>query len=158
MVPVRITANLRHRLLIAARSILLGAATLFAVTYLVERPLLAWTGPLLGASWLPTAQLAFECLVLALTGWMIGRWSRLDAVPALLVFAALLAVWNFGLVPAINVPWLFQLMLDTLGNTRYLESLVTAAVTQALLFGSLFVGAHLSRPRPTPMSIVSGGR
>ena len=148
---------MRHRLLIAARSILLGVATLCAVTYLVERPLLAWTGPLLGASWLPTAQLAFECVALVATGWMIGRWSRLDAVPVVLVFAALLAVWNFGLVPAINVPWLFQLTLDSLGNARYLESLVTAAVTQALLFGSLFVGARLGRPRQAPMSILSGG-
>jgi hypothetical protein len=156
MVPVRITANLRHRLLIAARSILLGAATLFAVTYLVERPMLAWTGPLLGASWLPTAQLAFECVALAATGWMIGRWSHLDAIYAVLAFAAILAVWNFGLVPAINVPWLFQLILDSFGNARYLESLVTAAVTQALLFGSLFVGVRLSRPRQTPVSLLGG--
>jgi hypothetical protein len=148
---------MRHRLLIAARSILLGAATLFAVTYLLERPLLAWTAPLLGGSWIPTAQLAFECIALVATGWMIGRWCPLDAVRAVLVFAVILAVWNFGLVPAINVPWLFQLMLDALGNARYLESLVTAAVTQALLFGSLFVGARLSRPRQAPISIVSGG-
>jgi hypothetical protein len=147
---------MRHRLLIAARSILLGWATLFAVTYLVERPLLTWTAPWLGASWLPTAQLAFECVALAATGWMIGRWSHLDVVYALLAFAAILAVWNFGLVPAINLPWLFRLMLDSLGNARYLESLVTAAVTQALLLGSLFVGARLSRPRQTPVSIVSG--
>ena len=144
---------MRHRLLIAARSILLGAATLLAVTYLVERPLLAWTGPLLGASWIPTAQLAFECVALVATGWMIGRWNRLDAVPVVLLFAVLLAVWNFGLVPAINVPWLFQLMLDALGNARYLESLVTAAVTQTLLFGSLFVGALLSRPREQAVSL-----
>src|ERR1700677_3435216 len=102
-----------HRLLIAARSILLGGATLAAVTYLVERPLLAWTAPLLGASWLPTAQLAFECVALVVTGWMIGRWCHLDAIRAVLVFAALLAIWNFGLVPAINVPWLFQLMRDS---------------------------------------------
>ena len=55
---------MRHRLLIAARSILLGWAALFAVTYLAERPLLRWTAPVLGASWLPTAQLAFECVAL----------------------------------------------------------------------------------------------
>ena len=47
---------MRHRLLITARSILLGWATLVAFTYLVERPLLLWTAPLLGASWLPTLQ------------------------------------------------------------------------------------------------------
>jgi hypothetical protein len=144
---------MRHRLLIAARSILLGWAALFAVTYLAERPLLRWTAPVLGASWLPTAQLAFECVALAATGWMIGRWNRSDTVPVVLVFAAMLAVWNFGLVPAINIPWLFRLMVDSFGDARYLESLVTGAVTQALLFGSLFVGAILSRAREQAVSL-----
>jgi hypothetical protein len=148
---------MRHRLLITVRSIVLGWATLFAVTYLVERPLIVWTAPLLGAPWIPTLQLAFECVALAAIGWMIGRWNRSDTVPVVLVFAAMLAVWNFGLVPAINIPWLFRLMVDSFGSARYLESLVTAAVTHAFLFGSLFVGAWLSRPRQTtPVSIVSG--
>jgi hypothetical protein len=149
---------MRPRLLIMAQSILLGWAVLFAATYLLERPLLRWTAPLLGASWLPTAQLALQCAALAATGWVVGRWNHLDAIRAVLVFAAMLAAWNFGLVPAIDVPWLFQLIKDSLGNARYLESLITAAVTHALLFGSLFVGARLSRPKQTtPLSIVSGG-
>jgi hypothetical protein len=147
---------MRHRLLITARSILLGWATLVAFTYLVERPLLLWTAPLLGASWLPTVQLAFDCVALAATGWMIGRWNRSDAVPAVLVFAAMLAVWTFGLVPAINLPWLFRLIADSFRDARYLESLVTAAATHALLFGSLFVGARLSRPARAPVSLLSG--
>jgi hypothetical protein len=84
---------------------------------------------------------------------MIGRWNRLDAIPAVLVFAAMLAAWNFGLVPAIDVPWLFRLTADSFGNGRYLESLITAAVTQALLFGSLFVGVLLSRARERGVSL-----
>jgi len=147
---------MRHRLLITARSMLLGWATLLAATYLVERPLLLWTAPLLGARWFPTAQLALECVALAATGWMIGRWNRSDVVPAVLVFAAMLAVLDFGLVPAINIPWLFRLMADSFRNTRYLESLVTEAATHALLFGSLFVGARLSRPAQAPLSLVGG--
>jgi hypothetical protein len=148
---------MRHRLLITARSILLGWAALLAVTYLFERPLLLWTAPLFGAPWLPTVQLALECAALAATGWMIGRWNQLDAVPAVLVFAVMLAVWNFGLVPTINVSWLFRLVMDSFGDARYLESLITAAVTQALLFGSLIVGARLSRPAQPPMSLVGSG-
>lgn len=142
--------------MIAARSILLGWATLVAVTYFLERPLLRWTAPLLGAAWLPTAQLALECAALAATGWMIGRWCRLDAVGAVFVFAAMLAVWSFGLVPAMNVPWLLRLIADSFGSTRYLESLGTAAATHALLFVSLFAGARLGRPAETPMSLVGG--
>jgi hypothetical protein len=148
---------MRHRLLITARSILLGWATLLAVTYLVERPLIVWAAPLLGASWMPTVQLALQCVALAATGWMVGRWNHLDAVRAVLVFAAMMAARNFGLVPTINVPWLFRLLVDSLGNARYLESLATAAVTQALLFGSLFVGARLSRPAQAPVSLVDSG-
>jgi hypothetical protein len=147
---------MRHRLLIAARSILLGWATLAAATYLVERPLLRWTAPLLGAPWVPTVQLALECAALATTGWMIGRWNRLDGARAVVVFAAMLAVWNFGLVPSMNVPWLLRLIADSFGDARYLESLGTAAATHALLFGSLFVGARLSRPARAPVSLLSG--
>jgi hypothetical protein len=149
---------MRHRLLIAARSILLGWVALLAATYLVERPLLRWTAPLLGASWFPTAQLALECAALAATGWVMGRWNRSGAIPAVLVFAAMIAVWNFSLVPAINIPWLFRLMRDTIGDARYLESLITTAVTHALLFGSLIIGARLSRPRQTTMSVLSSHR
>jgi hypothetical protein len=138
---------MRHRLLISARSVLLGWTALFVLTYLLERPLLVWTAPLLGASWLPTAQLTLQCVALAASGWLIGRWNRSDAIPAVLVFAVMLAVQNFGLVPAIDLPWLFRLLVDSFGNTRFLESLFTSAATHALLFGSLFVGANLSRAR-----------
>jgi hypothetical protein len=147
---------MRHRLLIAARSILLGWATLAAATYLVERPLLRWTAPLFGGQWIPTVQLALECAALAGTGWIIGRWCHLDSVRTVSVFAAMLAVWNFGLVPAMNVPWLFQLILDAFEDARYLEQLGTAAVTHAFLFGSLFVGVLLSRPAPKPVSLLGG--
>jgi len=147
---------MRYRLFISARSIVLGWATLFAVTYLVARPLLRPAAALLGASWIPTVQLILECLALAAAGWVMGRWNRADPNRAALVFAAMLAIWNFGLVPAINVPWLFRLIADSFGSARYLESLVTAAVTQALLFGSLFVGVRLSRPVEVPVSLAGG--
>jgi len=92
---------------------------------------------------------------LAATGWIIGRWNQYGPIPVVVVFAAMLAVWDFGLVPAINIRWLFQLAVDSAGNARYLESLVTAAATQALLFASLITGARLSRPRQAaPMSII----
>jgi hypothetical protein len=147
---------MRHRLPITARSILLGWVTLFAVTYLVERPLIVWTAPLVGAPWIPTAQLALECIALAATGWVMGHWNQLDAIRAVLVFAAMLAVWDFGLVPAINVQWLFRLIVNAFGDARYLESLVTSVVTHALLFGSLIVGARLSRPPQPPVSLAGG--
>ncbi len=146
---------MRRRWLISARSVLLGWAALFAFTYLVERPLLAWTARLLGASWIPTGELALQCVALAATGWIIGRWNRADAVLSVLVFAVMIAVGNFGLAPAINVAWLFRLLIDAIENLRYLESLITTAAAQGLLFGSLFIGAQLARPKPGPLSLTT---
>jgi hypothetical protein len=142
------------RLLIAARSILAGWAALLAITYLVTRPLLILVAPLLGASWVPTAQLALECLALGASGWVVCRLSRSSG--AVLIFAIMLAIWNFGLVPAINVPWLFQLIIDSFQSARYVESLITAAATHALLFGSMVAGARLARPRAKPISLMTG--
>jgi hypothetical protein len=146
-----------RRLLVIARSILLGWAALLAATYLVARPLLIWTVPLLGASWLPTEQLTLECVALGVAGWTIGRWNRFDAIPAVLVFSAMLAVQNFGLEPAMNLPWLFRLVIDSFRNVRYLESLISEAATHALLFGSLIAGALLGRPSAKPVSLTGGG-
>jgi hypothetical protein len=142
----------RHRLLTSTRSVLLAWAALFLLTYLVERPLLRWTAPILGAVWLPTAQLTLACAGLFATGWIIGRWNRFDVF----IFAVMLAVYNFGLVPAIDVPWLIRLIVDSFGSTRYLESLITTAAAHALLFGSLITGARLNRvSTPKPLSLLS---
>ena len=143
---------MRHRLVILARSFLLGWAALFGITYLLERPLLLFSARFLDASWRPTEQLALACAGLAATGWIVGRWNRFDALVAALIFAATLAVWNFGLVP-IDISWLLRLMVDSFESSRYLGSLFTSLATHALLFGSLFAGARFSRPAQYPMSI-----
>jgi len=130
-------------LVTAVRSAVLGWGALLAVLFLIERPLLRWTAPVLGASWVPTAQLALECLGLAAVGWFIGRWGN----PGVLIFAATLALLNLGLVPGIDSPWLFHLLLDSFQNTRYIESFFTSLATHIFLFGSLFVGSHLSRAK-----------
>ncbi len=147
---------MRHRLLISARSILFGWATLLVVTNMVEHPLLYWTGPLLGATWFPTVQLALECAGLVATGWIIGRWNQRDGIPVAIIFCVMLAVWDFGLAPSINVRWLLQLTVDAFRDARFLESWITAAVSHAFLFGSLFAGVRWSRPRQfVPVSIVA---
>lgn len=133
---------MRHRLLISARSILLGWVALVGITYLVERPLLLLSAHALGASWLPTEQLAMACAGLVGTGWIIGRGNRFDV----LIFAVTLAVWNFGLVP-INLSWLFRLLKDSFESSRYLESFFNSLAIHVFLFGSLIIGANLSRRR-----------
>jgi hypothetical protein len=127
----------------AVRSCVLGWMALFTVLFFIEAPLLHWTAPVLGPSWLPTAQLALECLGLAAVGWLIGRWGS----SGVMIFAATLALLSFGLVPGIDFPWLFHLVLDCFQNTRYLESFFTSLATHIFLFASLFIGSHLSRAR-----------
>jgi hypothetical protein len=133
----------RHDLLAAVCSTVIGWVALFAVMFSIERPLLRWTAPILGPSWFPTAQLALECCGLAVVGWLIGRWGK----PGVLIFAATLALPNFGQIPSIDVPWLVHLFLDCLQNARYLESFLTSLATQTFLFASVFIGANLSRAR-----------
>ncbi len=133
----------RQDWLTALRSIGIGLLALFAVMFLIERPLLRFAAPILGASWLPTAQLALECAGLAAVGWLIGRWGRLGVV----LFAGIIAIPNFSRVPSIDFIWLFHLLLDCFQNTRYLAPFVTSLATHGLIFASLFIGSHLSHAK-----------
>jgi hypothetical protein len=126
---------------VAARSALIGWITLYGITFLIERPLLRLAAHLLSAPWVPTARLALVCSALAATGWLIGRWGN----AGVLLFAATLAIRNFGLAPGFDVLWLFRLMIDTIHSSRYLASFLTSLATHVFLFGSLLVGAHLAR-------------
>jgi len=146
---------MRRRLFVALRSVLIGWATLLFIAFLLKHPLLAWTAPVLGVKWLATAELAFDCLALAATGWVVGRLSRTSPIFGVLVFAATLLFRDFSPTLAINIPWLLRLAADALRDSGYLSSLVSTVATQALLFGSLLAGGLLSRPPEEPVSIVS---
>jgi len=120
----------------------------------VEGPILRWTGPTFGASWIATVHLAFDCLTLAAAGWVSGRVNRSHAIFSAGLFAVSLCFWGFGDVLALNVPWLLRLMRNSLEDARFLDSLVASAETHVLLFGCLLAGAALSRPREKAVSIL----
>jgi hypothetical protein len=139
----------------ALRAIPIGWVTLGLLVFLVERTLLRWTGPLLGAQWIATAQLGLDCAVLVATGWVVGRLSRPNPMLGVLVFAATLTFWDLSFLVAINVPWLVRLAIHSLsGDGNYLSSLASTVGTHALLFGCLVGGGLLSRVREKPVSIV----
>jgi hypothetical protein len=141
-----------------ARSILIGCATLLAISYLLLRPLLIWTAPLVRASWFPTVQLSLQCAALAGTGWIVGHLNRSSAAVGVLVFAATLALWDLSGALGINVPGLVRLTVNAFHDSRYFDSLVATAGAHTLLFGSLIVGALLRQAsRTKPLSIVGGG-
>jgi hypothetical protein len=137
----RPAANLlQYGLLNAVRSVLVGWIALFAITALIERPLVRHS-LFVGPAWVPTLRLALECLGLFAVGWLIGPWGNLGVW----IFAASISVRSFGLAPGLDVPWLFRLLIDTFQNSRYLESFFTSLVTHAFLFSSLFIGVRVSR-------------
>jgi hypothetical protein len=143
-----------HRLLLAARSILLGWIALLLITFLLERPLFIWTAPWLGAGWILTERLGLSCLVLAATGWIVGRWHRRAPMLGLLAFAATLTFRDFAPELALNVPWLLRLTADALGDSTYLGAWGETLGAHTLMFGSLIAGGLLSRPSQEPLSIV----
>jgi hypothetical protein len=144
---------LSHRLLIAVRSILVGWAAVFVLTYAAERPLLLWTAALVGAHWVATAKLSLDCFVLAATGWIIGRLHRSAPVFGATAFAAALALYNFDPLLEINVAGLIRLAADALRQPGYWGPLATIGLHDAFLFGSLMAGALLSRPPAGPLSL-----
>lgn len=126
----------------ALRAIVLGWLTLLVLAYLVELLLLR-SAAILGPAWFPTARVLLDCGVLVAAGWVAGRTGPTLAV---VLFAAMLTPRDFDPLLPLNVPWLLRLILDSLHDSRYLESVVTTAFGQALLFGCLFAGARLARP------------
>jgi hypothetical protein len=146
----------RQRLLVLLRSIPIGWATLLLIVFLLERPLLIGTAPLIGGMWIATARLGLDCAVLAATGWVVGRVSRPIPMPGVLAFAATLTLGDFSSTVGINIPWLLRLAIHTVsGESGYLDALVSTAMSQALLFGSLLAGGLLSRPSIKPVSIIA---
>jgi hypothetical protein len=143
----------RRRLFLALRAILAGWITLLFIAHVLERPLLHWAEPLLGGEWFATVRLMLDCSALAATGWVVGYWSRPKPLFAVLAFTATLGLRDFNPLLPIDVPWLLHLFVNTLRDDRYLDSLVTTAAGQALLFGCLFAGAMLARPRTKPLSV-----
>ena len=148
-----ITAPLLSRLGMVGRAITLGWITLLAAVYLLEHPFLIWISGSLGGSWFPTVRLMLDCLVLAGSGWVVGRLASAKPILAVAVFAVTLSLRDFGDLVELRVPWLFQLTADALHDPRYWESLLSTAVIQAFLFGCLFAGGLLSRRPLAPLSI-----
>jgi hypothetical protein len=144
----------RRLVFIAARSILTGWAMIFALTYVIEQPLLVWTARLIGGNWLATAKVSLDCLALAATGWVIGRLHRRAPLLGALAFALALLLYNFDPLLDVSLPWLIRLAAGALRDSQYVAPFATTACEHLLLFASLFVGAQLSRPAPAPLSLV----
>jgi len=142
-----------RRIVMVARSVVVGWAALVALSYLAERPLLLLIAPVVGAHWVATASLGLDCLKLAATGAAIGRLHRQAPLPQVLAFAATLCLLNFEAFLPLDVPGLIRLAMDAVNDARYWGSLATTAAQDMLLFGSLIAGGLLSRRPQKPLTL-----
>jgi hypothetical protein len=142
------------RVVVWVNSIWLGCVAVIVIAFAVERPVLHWMAPFLGPTWNATAHLAFDCLAMAAAGFVAGRFNRAHPMWTASLLAAIFCLTDFRGALALNVPWLIRLAWNAFHDSRYLDSLVASLETHILLFGCLFAGAALSRPRERPVSIV----
>jgi hypothetical protein len=126
--------------LVASEAILLfGVLRLFAVV--------------MGPELLPSLKVVFDMAALAACGWIAGRVGRPRVVAAAAFTAFGLAVFDLSPYVPLNVPWLLRVTRNAFGESRYVSSLLAALTMHALVFGSLFAGARLSRPREVPLAL-----
>lgn len=102
---------------------------------------------------LPSLKVVLDMGALAICGWVAGRVGAPHVWIAAGLAAAGLSVYDFTPYLPLNVPWLFRLAENALGDARYLPSLGTTLTIHALMLGSLFAGAQLSRPGKRPMAL-----
>ena len=159
---VRAKANQAHdgccriqSFLAICSSLLVAALAGWAVLVITELVLLfgamrvfAWV---MGPELLPSLKVVLDMGALAVCGWFAGRVGTPRVLSAAGFAAAGLAVYDFTPYLPLNVPWVLRLAKNASGDPRYLSSLSAGLIIHALMFGSLFAGAQLSRPRKPTM-------
>ena len=107
----------------------------------------------MGPDLLASLKVVLDMAALAVCGWFAGRVGTPRVLSAAGLAAAGLAVYDFTPYLPLNVQWVLRLAEDAFGDSRYLSSLSQALMIHALMFGSLFAGAQLSRPRKRPVAL-----
>lgn len=137
-------------LLVAA---LAGWTGLAAIELILLFGALRMFAMLMGPDLLPSLRVVFDMCALAACGWIAGRAGRPRVMAAAALTAIGLTVFDLTPYLPLNVPWVLRLTRNALGDSRYVPSLLATLTVHALMFGSLFVGAHFSRPRETPIGL-----
>lgn len=144
-------------LLAICGSLLVAALSGWAVLVIIELILVfgamrvfAWA---MGPDLLPSLKVVLDMVALAVCGWFRGRVGEPRVLSAAGLAAAGLAVYDFNPYLPLNVPWVLRLAQNSLGDSRYLSSLFATLIIHAIMFGSLFAGAQLSRPRRLPLAL-----
>lgn len=105
---------------------------------------------------LPSLKIVLDMAALGSAGWVTGRIARPNVFAAATLLFVGLACVDLTPYLLLNVPWLLRLTLNTLQDTRFLNSWFSTFAMHVLLIGSVFAGANLSRPRQPPLGIGIG--
>jgi hypothetical protein len=106
-----------------------------------------------GPELLPSLKVVFDMIAMASGGWVAGRLGAPRVFPAAASMAVGLTALDLTPFLPLNVPWVLQLTRNAVTDSRFLSSLGTTLIMHALLFGALFLGAHLSRPPEPPTTL-----
>lgn len=133
-----------------------GWAMLAAAEFALSFGALPLFALVMGSGLLPSLKVVLDMGALFAAGSVAGRLGRPHAMIAACVTAAGLAALDLMPYVPLNVRWLVDLAANAVGDPRYLPSLLTTLAMHALMFGSLFAGAALSRPREGPLQVRLG--
>lgn len=156
MVKPRVAGSDQSRLQLAKRlpaAALGGWGVLAAVEIVLLFGVLRLLAIAIGPELLPSLKVVLDMGALAACGWTAGRIGRPHTMAAAGVTAAGLMFFDLSPLVPLNVPWLLRLTSNAVSDSRYVSSLLITLTMHALLFGSLWVGAHLSRARETPIGL-----
>ncbi len=132
---------------------LAGWAVLVAAELVLLFGVLRVFALVMGPELLPSLKVVLDMAALAACGWVAGRVGRPHIVAAAVLTAAGLACLDLTPYLVLNVPWLLRLATNAVHDSRYLSSLLSTVMIHALMLGSLFAGAYLSRPREEPLGL-----
>ena len=134
-------ALLGHKLL-ALRAVATGCATSYVLMFLFERflPHLAPLGPTASArTWI--IGLSLILLIQSLTGWVVARTHRAQAVPMITAFAIWLIM--LGIMLATKDAYLKMLLVDAIDQPRFRPYLARYLATVSVALSVEIVGVYI---------------
>jgi hypothetical protein len=141
-----------REILLAARAVAAAWAALLLLGYLVERPLLWLIQKTAGGSWAQPVSIFLDLACFFAAGWIAGRLYRQRPVLAVLLFLVSLLFLDFEPLFPLHFGWVLRQISNTMGDSRYLQGLVQAVVSNGMYLAAVWAGGVHSRPKD-PLSI-----
>jgi hypothetical protein len=144
-------------ILFTIRAVLTGWAVLLLLGYAAERPLLWLLQKTVGGQWTQPSSILADFLCFFTAGWVTGRLHRPYERRSVLAFLISLLFFDLEPILPLHFGWVLREISNTIGDSRYLEGLVQAAISNGMYLAAVWAGGTQSR-RTESLSIVSPRR